>query len=87
MVLGDCAEGLIRLFFVFVKFGINHIGWGITFLIALWLVFWIFNKFGIAFVPAALAIVVIFLVFFFGTAYLTGAPLCEFSNEVSQLLV
>ena len=87
MALGECAEGLIRLFFIFVKFSLDHLGWGITFLIALWFLFWVLSKFGVSFLPAAVAIIVIFLVFFFATAWYTGAPLCQFADEVSQLLV
>lgn len=87
MALADCATGFVRLFFIAVKFGINHLGWLVLFFIGLAIIFWIFKAFGIAYVPAALAILIIFLVFFFGAAYLTGAPLCEFADQVSQMLV
>lgn len=87
MALGVCAEGLIRLFFVFIAFGIQNIGWGIIILLLLWFLFWIFSKFGLGVVQTALVLLVIFFVFFFATAWFTGAPLCEFANEVSLLLV
>ena len=87
MALGVCAEGLIRLFFVFIAFGLKHFGWSITILLVLLFLFWIFGKLGLGVVQTALVLIVIFFVFFFATAWYTGAPLCEFANEVSLLLV
>mgnify|MGYP001560799354 CR=1 FL=1 len=87
MALGVCAEGLIRLFAVFLAFSFRHIGWGITILLVLWLWFYFFGKMGMGFLSSAAILLVTFLVFFFGAAYMTGAPLCEFANEVSLLLV
>ncbi len=87
MALGVCAEGLIRLFAVFLSFNLKHIGWGITILLVLWVWFYFFGKMGLGMLSTAGILFVTFLVFFFGTAYLTGAPLCEFANEVSLLFV
>ncbi len=85
--MGVCAEGLIRLFAVFLAFTINHIGWGITILLVLWILFYFFGKMGLGIFTTAAILFVTFLIFFFGTAYLTGAPLCEFANEISLMLV
>ncbi|MDP3727901.1 MAG: hypothetical protein Q8R18_00460 [bacterium] len=87
MALGVCAEGLIRLFFVFIAFGINNIGWGITILFVLFLIFWLFGKFGLGIFTSAAILLIVFFIFFFATAWYTGAPLCEFANEVSLLFV
>lgn len=87
MVLADCATGLLRLFFVLIKFGIDHIGWAITFVIALWLLLWFFQKFGVGYFQSVIILFVIFLVFFFATAWYTGAPLCQFADEVSLMFV
>ena len=87
MALGECAEGLIRLFFVFLAFCLDHIGWALTFLIILFILFWIFGKFGLGAVQSILILLVIFFLFFFAAAWYTGAPLCQFADELSQWLV
>ena len=87
MALGDCAEGFIRLFFVFIAFLFNHLGWAITSLLALGLIFWFLRKFRIGSLQMLVLLLILFFVFFLAAAYFTGAPVCEFANELSQVLV
>ncbi|HIH15661.1 MAG TPA: hypothetical protein HA360_01320 [Nanoarchaeota archaeon] len=87
MALPICVEGLLRLLFVFIAFGIRHIGWGITIVFVLFFIFWLFGKFGMGILSTAAILFITFLVFFFATAYITGAPLCEFANEASLFFI
>ncbi len=87
MVLGDCTEGFIRLFFVFIAFCFNHLGWGITFFFAFVILLWFLQRFGLGYLQIGILVIVLFFLSFGVAAYYFDVPFCAFTNEVSQLLV
>ena len=99
MALNPCVEAFVRLLFVAVKFGMDHIGWGITALLIFFVYFWlvyqivlfIARRFGIKIFVEALApvigIILAVVIPFIITAWLTGAPICEAADIISEWLV
>lgn len=99
MALNPCIEAFVRLFFIAVKFGINNLGWAITALLIFFVYFWlvyhfvtlIAKRFGIKIFVEALApfiaIILALVIPFIITAWLTGAPVCEAANIISEWLV
>lgn len=87
MALGSCSEAFVRLFFVIIKFGITNIGWAITFLLFIIILWWVVKKFGLGPFWGIILTFIVLLVAFLLTAWMIDAPLCEAANVIGEWLV
>ncbi len=98
-MLDLCVNGIIRLFFIIVKFGWNHLGWTFTLFVGLFLLLWIAKKLGVNILELGpgeyllffpILLILMFMGLMIGTYIATlwsGYEFCQIIEEMSTWLL